>query len=188
VEEDAVHEMAPGGVVEQSIQQSSRCSMAERLDRAKEDFLRNAAQCRVAEDSLKEAEQRHVEQDLLREAALSCVDELLAREERPRPVADVSVREEALELISQDLSLQAPPHRVAEEPLWLFGLEIQRGHLRDGRHPRRGVPEKGHCHHKEQSPGQTPKGSVAQPEVPASESQRGVEPVVAVEEGWSGRH
>jgi hypothetical protein len=98
------------------------------------------------------------------------------------------VREEAPELISQDPSLQTPPWRVAEEPLWLFGLEIQKGHPHDSRHPRCGVPKKGHRHHREQSPGQTPKGSIARPEVPASKSRRGVEPAVAVEEGQSGRH
>jgi hypothetical protein len=100
------------------------------------------------EDFLKEAEQRGMEQDFLRGAALSRVDDLLAWEELPRHVADVSRREEAWELILQDPSLQTPPRRVAEEPLWLFGSKIQRGHPRHGRHPQRVVSKKGHRHHR----------------------------------------
>jgi hypothetical protein len=175
VEEDVVRETAPGGVVQQPIQQSAQCGIAECLGWAEEDFL-------------KEAEQRGVEQEFLREAALLPVDELLAWEELPRHIADVSGREEARELISQDPSLQTPPRRVVEDPLWLFGLEIQKGHPRNGRHPQRFVLEKVHGHHREQSPGQTPKGSVAQREVAVSKSRRGVEPPVVVEEGRSARH
>jgi hypothetical protein len=131
VEEDAVRETAPGGVMEQSIQQSSWWRVAERLGWAEEDFLKEAEKCRV-------------EEDFLRKAALFCVNELLAWEEQPRC--------------------------VAEEPLWLFGSEIQRGHPCDGRHPQHVVLEKRHRHQRDQSPGQTPKRSVARPEVPASES------------------
>jgi hypothetical protein len=124
VEEDVVRGMAPGSVVEKSIQQLARRRVTERLGWAEEDFLREAAQCRSEEDFLKEANQHGVKQDFLREAALLRINELLAWEERPRRVADVSVREEARELISQDPSLQTPPCRVAEEPLWLFRSEF----------------------------------------------------------------
>jgi hypothetical protein len=131
MEEDVVRETAPGGVVQQSIQQSAQRHVAEILGQAEEDLL-------------KEAGQRGVEQDFLREAALLPVNELLAREELPRRIADVCGSEEAQELISQDPSLQTPPCRIAKEPLWLFGLEIQRGHPRDGTHPWCIVPEKEH--------------------------------------------
>jgi hypothetical protein len=97
--------------LQQLIQQSTQCRVAERLDGAEEDFL-------------KEVEQRGMEQDLLREATLLPVNELLAWEKLPCRVADVSGSKEALELISQDPSLQTLPRRIAEEPLLLFRSEM----------------------------------------------------------------
>jgi hypothetical protein len=98
------------------------------------------------------------------------------------------VWEAAQQRILEELSLDTLPPRIAEEPVRLSGSKIQVWRHRDKRQPRRVLPEKGHHHQRVENPTQSAKVSITGPEVPASESQRRVEPVILVEEGRSGHH
>jgi hypothetical protein len=97
-------------------------------------------------------------------------EEKLVWKEGPRRVTDVLVWEAPQQWILEELSLDTPPRRVAEEPICLSGSEIQVWRHQDERQPRLIVPEKGHCHQREENPTQSPKVSIAGPEVPASQS------------------